>query len=467
MLFPFTMVCLIGCIAAARSVDNERSPMVLALSAWLGSVILGPLLFRYNVGYSLKADVFVAIGLAATTFAYLLVRAKSRPVPKAYPGQSLDIRLAQILGVIGILGCLFLLAEARSSGKSLSIGYLLANLGTIRDKQFDALGSSAVQSPLTIVGTYLASCSYLAVVAAARLGRVGGLPTLAGINFALITAASLLLYGGRATLFNLALLVLTSFYVGRRRLVPRQPRTLVIAVIASVAIWYFSVPWLINRETGRNTNPKAILAYTQRAELRPFVGALAGDDRVLGTALLSVGYFTSPLPTLGFYVQQDPLPGPLWGAYSYPLPARTLAKFTGTASPGMWLESRQKVFAPFTGAGYFPNVWSTLLRDLLVEFGYIGATAFCAGLGAFLALARNAFERTGQLSYHYLEIYACFTLAFGAFTSVLNSTLLSTSFIVAMLIMLGTRIGAFSLLVPVKRSAQAPVVPKVASGVRR
>ncbi len=448
MLFPITVITLVGCVGLARTMDNRRSPLLLALAVWLGSALIGPVLFRYRVSYSTKADVFTAVCLAAMTCAYLSVRARAQPPPKHYAAKALDIRVAQLLGTVGIVGCVLLLADARNSGTPLSLNYLLGNLGTIRDRQFDALASSASQTNVAVVGTYLASCSYLTVIAAARLGRVGGLMPLAATNYALITAATLLRYGGRATLFNLALLLAIGLYLGRRRLLPVRPRSVLIVMFAIAAVWYFSVPWLMNRESEHSTNPTLLLAYTQRAELRPFVASITRNDQAAGIALVGVGYFTSPLPTLAYYVEQEPLPGPLWGAYSFPLPTRTVAKLNGTDRPTLWLESRNAVFLPFTRTGYFGNVWATVLRDVLVDFGYLGGSVFFAGFGAFLALARNAFERTGEMCYHYLEVIACFTVTFGAFTSVLNSAFLSSAFFIALVIALGMRTGLIAAIDP-------------------
>ena len=74
-----------------------------------------------------------------------------------------------------------------------------------------------------------------------------------------------------------------------------------------------------------------------------------------------------------------------------------------------------------------------MLRDLLADFGYIGAILFCALFGGFLAWARNRYEMTGALHYHYLEIIACFTLGFGAFTSFLFESFVAYAFLFALL----------------------------------
>ena len=70
---------------------------------------------------------------------------------------------------------------------------------------------------------------------------------------------------------------------------------------------------------------------------------------------------------------------------------------------------------------------------------------FCALFGAFMAWARNRFEATGALHYHSFEVMACFTLAFGAFASVLPFSLLASAFFTAFAVMFATRVRAHSV----------------------
>ena len=420
--------------------------MVLALSVWLGALLLGPVIFRYGVGYSASADLFVAACLVATTTGYLLVRQQPREAPTDHEHMPAEIGLAHLLGLAGILGCVLLLADARAQGIPLSLGYLLDNLGSLRQRQFEGLATSAEQTQTRVIGSYLASCSFLVVLAASRVGQVGYLRSLAVANFALIAAVSLLVYQGRATVFNLALLLLVSAYLLRRRLLPRKPRAVAVAMIAVVAVWYFSVPYLATRE--RAADPIAVLEDTQRAQLHSGIEPLARKDPAFGLAMVSVGYFTSPFATLSYYMQVGPPPGPLWGGYSYPLPARTIAKLQGTATPDLWLKDREQAFMPLASAGYFPNVWATWLRDLLVDFGHLGAILFSVGFGAFMAWARNGFERKGTLYHHYYQTIACFTFTFGAFTSLLWNGFLANAFFITIALAFGVHTGLFSRLLP-------------------
>jgi hypothetical protein len=391
-------------------------------------------IFAFQVDYSLGADVFVGASLFATTAGYLIVRGKPGSAPTAYPERNRDILLSKLLGVFGIVGCLLLLLDAQSRGTVLSVAYLLDNLNSIRAAGFEALESPGSGTPTALVGSLLAPCSLLSVIAAARFGRLGGrwFVALGAANFILVGIVGLLVYAGRSTLFFAAFLVLISLYIGGKRILALRLKTLLIAGAAVAGVWYFSVSWVETRQG--SFSPERTLAVTQRAQYKSWIAPIARSDHAVGVGLVSLGYFASPLPTLAFYLQQGSVPGPFWGRYSFPLPARAAETVIGTEAPRRWIDVRHEVFAPLEGAGYFGNVYATWLRDLVIDFGYVGAVLFCALFGAFMAWARNAFERTGAVHYHWLQVLACFTLGFGAFAGVLFFAFVSVPFIVAVAI---------------------------------
>ncbi len=441
MLFWVTSLCVIACIAAARRHDGRRSPMVLALGAWAVTLALSsPIFFSFEVDYSIRSDVFVAACLAATTVAYVLLRAAPATPPAAYVHRVREIRIVKLLGTAGMLGCLLLLADAHAhNGLQFSLNYLLDNLSHIRADTRDRLATSDNRGLVGTVGGLLAPCAVLGVVGVVKLGREAGRTSwvLAGVNFALVATVSLAIFAGRATIVNLVLLVVVGLFVTGRRLSPFKPRTLVAGTLLLIGVWYFATSYLGTRE--RDPNATAILS-TQRANLRPWIAGIAQNNESAGLAMVSVGYFGSPIPTLAFYMQQQPLPGPFYGAYSYPLPARVVGTLTGSWTRTQWYATRQDIYAPIEAQNYFPNVWATLLRDLLVDFGLFGAIVFCGLFGVFMAWARNRYELTGALHYHYLEVIACFTLGFGAFTSFLWDEFLAYPFFVALAMMVVLRL---------------------------
>lgn len=441
MFFPITTAILAGCIFWARAKGGRCGALFLSLCVWgLGVVLMSVPIFTYDVAYSVAVDAFVAACLFVTTLCYLLARAKPRDVATTYWNRPREMLLAKVLGVAGIIGCIPLLIGAE---ENLSVSYLLENLASIREANFDSLEDPVAGTATAFLAGILASGSVLSVIAAARFGRPGGrlLIALGIVNFILISTVGLFVYGGRSTLFYVIGLMLISFYVsGRhsgRRIRALSPKNVLLAIVLAVSAGYFSTSWVQTREG--SVDPEEVLVGTQRANYRPWIKPLARSDDALGIGLVNIGYMASPLPTLAFYVQQGPLPGPFWGSYSYPLPALALGRLTMTPPSQRWSDTRHKVFAPIEAAGYFGNVWSTWLRDLLIDFGYLGAIIFCGAFGAFMAWARNGYERTGALHYHCFEVLACFVFAYGAFTGILFVTFLVTAFFMTLALMFAAR----------------------------
>ena len=296
--------------------------------------------------------------------------------------------MARYLGVAGATGCVLLLVEARlTTGLQLSLGYLTDNLSMIRNDQFAGLAAGADRGVLGTVGAFIAPAAVLHFVAAVRLGRVGGkwLHALAALNYVLVAAVSIMVFAGRATIVNLSLIALVSMYLAGRRFFRLRPRHVLMAALAVSSVWFLGTSFLGARQ--ERPNATVVLEKTQRSTLRAPFADLAARSNALGLAGVSVGYFASPLPTLTFYMSLDG-PGPFYGAYSYPLPARVVGTVAGTWSRDSWVSLRREIYAPIEQQGYFGNVWSTILRDLAVDFGVIGAIISC-GLQPIISIRRN------------------------------------------------------------------------------
>lgn len=441
MLFPVTSLCLVACLAAAFRREGGRSPVVLGLLAWAVSLLLAsPIIFAYAVDYSLKADLFAGACLVAVTAGYLLCRRAARTAPETYFNRLLEIRIAKQLGAAGAFGCLLLLADARlNGGLQFSASYLIETVGTIRTDAFERLASGDNRGLLGTAGGLLAPCAVLNVLAAARLGREadGALRWLGRVNFALVAAVSLMVFAGRATVINLVLLVIVGLFLRGRRFSPFRPRAIIVGTLLLIGALYFSTSFLSTRQ--EKANSVAILEETQRAQVRPWIAPLSQGNAALGFGMVSLGYFGSPLPTLHYYTAAGPVPGPFYGGYTFQLPARIVGSVAGTYSRDGWSAVREEVFAPLESRNYHGNVWATWLRDLLVDFGYLGAVVFCALFGGFMAWARNRYQLTGGLHYHYLETIACFTFSFGAFTSFMFTPFLAYPFFLTLALMVVVR----------------------------
>ena len=258
MWFPLTSLCLIACLLGAVHREGRHAPLVLALSTWVVSLLLAtPVIFAYDVAYSLKADIFVAACLASVTILYLICRHTPRSAPESSDTRS-EVHIANVLGVIGALGCVLLLVDASiNAGLHFSPAYLLDNLSAIRTDNADALAASINRAGLLVfLGTYLAPCAVVSVLAAVHFGRRGGrsLRMLGVLNLVLIALVSLAVYAGRATVVNVILLALVSLFVSGRRISPFRPRTMIVAALLLAAGWYFSTSWLGTREQNVDAN---------------------------------------------------------------------------------------------------------------------------------------------------------------------------------------------------------------------
>jgi len=406
---------------------------------WAGEIALITLpIFRYDVDYSPKADVFVAGCLLAVTVGYLVCRNPSRSPPKTYWNRNREPVIVGALGALGVLGCSLLLLDAAGKGTQFNFSYLLDNLVYIRNEVFTT-DSEVFAGPLALIGQFLAPCSLLAILAASHLGNRDPhrwIVRLAALSLVLNIVVSLFVYGGRTQIANCVLLIFVSLYLTGRGL-RVSPRSVLVAVGLMAAVWFFSVQWFEAREGGA-VDTEFILNDNQRASLNPLIAPAARNNHSVGSALINLSYFSSPLPTLSFYIQRE-VPGPFFGGYSYPLPW-ALAGIASNTPYSNWQDIRRDVFLPLDNAGYFSNVWATWLRDLLVDFGYFGAGLFCGLFGAFMAWARNRYEATGALHYHFLEVISCFVLALGAFQNLLWANAIAYAFFAAVGAMIAGRV---------------------------
>jgi hypothetical protein len=403
-------------------------------------LVLGcPAFFTYAVKYSLKADLFIAACLLFLTGAYRLVRQPPRAGPRRYEAPGRELQIATIFGVIGIVGSALLLVDGYLSGLEISLTFLLDNLSQLRTDTIDKAADAFNRGAIGTLGGLAAPCGVLCILAAVKLGRDGSrtLRRLAVANYLLIIPVALAVFTGRAALVNVSVLIVISLYLSRERLVRLTPRSVAIASVALISVWFLSTTWIERRQGG--VDAIDTLEKTQRATPAPWLNTLSQVNPSIATATVSFAYFASPMPTFHFYVESPPLPGPYYGAYSFPQPARFVGTLAGTWTRDQWSRMRQEIYTPINKQGYFDNVWATWPRDLLVDFGYLGSLGFCALFGAFMAWARNQSQRTNAVHYHCFEVLACFVLGFGAFTSFMWDAFIGQAFFLAFVFMFAVR----------------------------
>jgi hypothetical protein len=108
--------------------------------------------------------------------------------------------------------------------------------------------------------------------------------------------------------------------------------------------------------------------------------------------MLSLSYLTTPIPTLTFYLDlpEARQPGPFFGEYNFPALWRWGRRLTFTGDRFGWERARYDIFKPLGDIGFGMNVWSTMVRDLIADFGKYGALVFIALLNL---LAQRVFDQ--------------------------------------------------------------------------
>ena len=145
----------------------------------------------------------------------------------------------------GPLGCVLLLADARAnSGLEFSFSYLFDNISTIRDNNFDGLASGINRGLPGTVGGLIAPLAVLNVLGTARLGRAARRSQLllAAVNLVLVAAVSLAVFAGRATIVNLVLLVMISYFLSGRRTSILSVRSVIVGLLVAAGAAGISPP---------------------------------------------------------------------------------------------------------------------------------------------------------------------------------------------------------------------------------
>ena len=420
MLLPLTTVTLIGLFLVLRGRDHSRNGLRLGLWAWTLSVFLAALpILTYTTTYTLRLDAFIAASLAALAGGYLVARVPRAPVRESKATLSRDLTVALWVGALGAVGCVLLLIDARNAGTELSLSFLTNNLNTIRSDSF-LRGAGQKRTGLATLGNYLSPATLLYVTVSWRFkGLHPWIRPLNVISVALILLVSLFVYAARQPMIVALLLVLSSRWL--RGSIERKVnlRTVLRAIFALVAVWLLAISFVSARQgaTG-NTESEYYLQKVSRAQYAGWIAPAARDIPVLGQALFQISYYSSPLPTLGYYMASSPIPGPYLGQYSFPTVVSVLRIVAGASGPNPWPRYREKVFLPLTSRGYYGNVWPTWLRDLYVDFGYF-TIMFTFLFGVLMARARNRFEATRSVFPGAVEAYCAVIFGFGAFQNLL------------------------------------------------
>ncbi len=229
-----------------------------------------------------------------------------------------------------------------------------------------------------------------------------------------------------------------------------------------MALWLAATVFLERRV--QSQDPQLLMYRTHRASLSPLVYNLSRNDRPSQYFLLSLSYLSTPIPTMVFYFDLPAArqPGPFYGEYNFPAIWRWGRRLTFTGDPYGWDRARYGVFKPLGDIGFGMNVWSTLIRDLIADFGKSGSLLAVAILGYFaqrtfdLQRAIPSVRRAGLL------VYLRLILMFSGLISLLFMPQIYWPFYGAILLLIFSRGGGDTGRHPLLKSAKSSQASAIA-----
>jgi hypothetical protein len=269
----------------------------------------------------------------------------------------------------------------------------------------EVLVSSSSSSPLGILGSiasFLSPFSFC-VIAAYGYYRGAKIEAVSGslwcrfwgsLAVVLLMLSGPVIFGSRAFVFMALFPFASAYLVGRRefqkksgtdgigiskgRLLGRFAMIVLLSVLVTMASAYFQ---MARDMTGGS--PDFLLGVAHHAQFSGYVLEFFGNSIFAKFYLLTMGYICSSANILSYYFDvSGEIPGPFNGAYNFPSVYGLIAK-TSLVSPPMTFQNiRVILFSPLQEYGYLGNVWATILRDLIADFGYNGCLVFMLFFGA-------------------------------------------------------------------------------------
>lgn len=414
-------------------------PVTWFYLSWLvGLAMLSLPLFEYYESFSVESGAYVLAVLlvfSLGTVIATLVGPRTHRSPESNVGRLADnppMRLIGLLLLAGIGGTIMLIANAILSG-GLSVGERLdlGNAAAVRLDHMDGgdsrigllYGPANMASSLGGLGLAMAMYVVGARITRARRPLVIGIGILLGLN----AIGALFAFGSRMFAVFAVVVAFLGFVQGRwsigeRVLVSRMGLRgyLLVgmaAMLTLVALWFSSTYFLEKRVA--ETSPTALLYRTHRALLSPEAHEISYRNKPLQYLLFSMSYATTPVATLTYYLDlpENRMPGPYYGEYNFPAIARWIRRFTFSGNPFSWELARYEIFKPLADISFGTNVWSTIVRDLIADFGKIGALIFVMALGYFSQRLTDTQATNPSVKRGVTLVYVQLILLFSGFIS--------------------------------------------------
>lgn len=370
------------------------SPLVMLWSAWCVTFFVylaGPV--QYSVEFSYPAFLYGLTLLLCFSLGYYfrseLVSNESLGRERASDIHSLMLSFSACKiylswsAIFGYLSAALFLYDSYISGR------MGGDFAEIR-AQFVHLGNISIYRQLAFV---FAAGGVVSFVSALLLW-----PLLSNIyrNFLLCSGVSItvmsIFSGGRQVVFMLILAVIASSLVRPYRLLGgasyRSLRRIQIIFIALAVAYGVMVGVIRNDQKGvRKSDILLTMFQAKERAYASFIKTVLPMAVYDGIMELSV-YFGHEYPMYFLFWDSGWTNGPYYGLWELPFVSRRIDTVIG--SHGLTAERAELVGDEFISrTGYYPNVWMTGIRDLLLDFGYVGAVVFVTLVGYFSAAVMN------------------------------------------------------------------------------
>ncbi len=317
-------------------------------------------------------------------------------------GSRIFIQASAIVGA----GAQFILFVNNIVGSGISISDRLNQSAFAKVRLMNFEFNSYFLGPLYGVFSILSSLAYVSIAYFAfcwarneRWARTISIETvLVAGAAAVLFAHQLLVAGGRiGIVFVLLLVIIPAFIaktIGARR-VPRSKivgRTFVTVVIVFLLTLISAV---FQQFRGNNHDPFLEMVDGHGTVVTSEIYNPVRDNKFLGFYILQTSYLTTPPHVLGVYLDLPAyqMPGPFYGRYNFHVVYRNVFRFAPNFETEFWAKDRQELFLPQIHNGRNGNVWSTLIRDLIADFGPVFAVVFLFLFGVVTQSVSDSFFR--------------------------------------------------------------------------
>ncbi len=311
-----------------------------------------------------------------------------------------NVKFTTVFLVLGVLGALMFAADALlSSGLSLVARLSIDSMATIKDEYADPNRVGAFGGTVTTIGYYLYGFGQVGI-AVYRFSMARGLAVgtmarpLCYAFISIVAFNSIFITGGRIELVVNFIIYLLAYMpleidgrkagLSLRHLFYRSS----LFVLGAGFLWLAIV--ILSSRVGGSQNSAYMLYLVHHAYSADIFREMGDNSPTISTILLQLSYLTAPIPFLGKFVDYySSINSQLYyGGLDF-APFLTIAnRFFRFLDPDFLSAAADTRTSILENAGYFGNVWATMGRELLVDFGIYGSLIFFFVLGLIANVVR-------------------------------------------------------------------------------